>query len=81
VVTVIGPADRDGTPYVTVEVRDDGVGLPAGFSLEGATGLGLSIVRTLVEHELEGEIAFAARADGVTGTVVTVTCPLVREDR
>src|SRR3954463_7608290 len=35
-----------------VQVADDGVGLPAGFSLEASTGLGLSIVRTLVTSEL-----------------------------
>ena len=32
-------------------VRDDGTGPPAGFALESSPGLGLSIVRTLVEHE------------------------------
>ena len=36
-----------------VRVTDDGAGLPEGFSLEGSTGLGLSIVRTLVTTELE----------------------------
>ena len=80
VVTVSGPVDRDGVPTVTVEVRDDGGGLPEGFSPESGAGLGLSIVRTLVEHELEGSITFASRDDGVSGTVVTVTTPLVRHD-
>lgn len=79
VVTVGGPVDRDGTPYVTVEVLDDGVGLPAGFSLEKSTGLGLSIVRTLVEHELEGSIVLSGRPDGAAGTRVTVEVPLVRD--
>jgi len=37
-----------------VEVADDGVGLPAGFDLEVASGLGLSIVNTLVTTELGG---------------------------
>src|SRR3546814_18002561 len=38
-------------------VEDDGVGLPHGFELADATGLGLSIVRTLVQSELVGQIA------------------------
>ena len=79
-VTVVGPFELHGVPNVTVEVRDDGSGLPAGFSPERGAGLGLSIVRTLVEHELEGSISFASRDDGVSGTVVTVTTPLVRHD-
>ena len=39
-----------------VRVIDDGVGLPDGFSVDAATGLGLSIVRTLVTTELHGTI-------------------------
>ncbi len=40
-----------------VEVRDDGVGFPAGFSLASSKSLGLSIVRTLITTELGGAIA------------------------
>jgi two-component sensor histidine kinase len=39
-----------------VSVRDDGAGLPEGFDFEATTGLGLSIVRTLVRSELGGTI-------------------------
>jgi two-component sensor histidine kinase len=39
-----------------VEISDDGVGLPEGFSLDGSSNLGLSIVRTLVTTELDGTI-------------------------
>ncbi|HEX8803337.1 MAG TPA: histidine kinase N-terminal domain-containing protein [Acidimicrobiales bacterium] len=39
-----------------LKVSDDGIGLPEGFELDTATGLGLSIVRTLVTTELAGEI-------------------------
>jgi two-component sensor histidine kinase len=46
---------RDDTELV-VDVVDDGVGLPAGFSLEGSGGLGLSIVHALVTTELGGSI-------------------------
>jgi two-component sensor histidine kinase len=46
---------REGDEAV-VDVVDDGVGLPPGFSPETASGLGLSIVRTLVQSELAGKI-------------------------
>jgi two-component system, sensor histidine kinase PdtaS len=42
--------------HLTVTVVDDGDGLPDGFVLENANGLGLSIVRTLVTTELGGTI-------------------------
>ncbi len=54
-----------------VEVRDDGVGLPPGFSLAASSSLGLSIVRTLVTTELGGVISF--RNDH--GTVVSLRIP------
>jgi two-component sensor histidine kinase len=38
-------------------VTDDGAGLPDGFELESSSGLGLSIVRTLVTSELGGSIS------------------------
>ncbi len=41
---------------LTVTVTDNGIGLPDEFDLDRSTGLGLSIVRTLVETELSGEI-------------------------
>lgn len=40
----------------TVKVSDDGVGLPAGFDLDGSSNLGLQIVKTLTENELKGTI-------------------------
>jgi two-component sensor histidine kinase len=46
---------RDGDDVV-VEVADDGVGLPAGFDLEVSSGLGLSIVHTLVTTEMGGSL-------------------------
>jgi two-component sensor histidine kinase len=58
-----------------IEVTDDGVGLPEDFDLDRSTGLGLSIVRTLVETELEGELRLE-RASGAPpriGTVVRVS--------
>jgi len=69
-----------------VRVIDDGRGLASGFSLEQATGLGLSSVRTLVTTELGGTIdmrpahpddAAAAGLDPTRpGTLVDVRLPL-----
>ncbi len=55
-----------------VEVVDNGVGLPAQFSLDHSRGLGLSIVQALVTGELGGSMEM--RADG--GTTVRVRIPV-----
>ncbi|MDQ3354046.1 MAG: PAS domain-containing sensor histidine kinase [Actinomycetota bacterium] len=88
-----GAGEDQGAGRVTVElhndgaelmlrVSDDGVGLPPGFSVESAKGLGLSIVRSLVTTQIEGSITMGSRADdehgaGRSGTVVEVRVPLV----
>jgi two-component system, sensor histidine kinase PdtaS len=46
---------NDGKELV-VRVVDDGIGVPSGFLIDNATGLGLVIVRTLVTTELAGTI-------------------------
>lgn len=45
-----------GVDELRIDVIDDGVGLPPGFSIESADGLGLQIVRALVTSELGGTI-------------------------
>jgi two-component sensor histidine kinase len=66
-------ADRlVGRLHVTVE--DDGQGLPAEFDADASTSLGLSIVRTLVESELDGLLEIGGRAGG--GTRVAVDVPV-----
>ena len=77
------------TPGVlSIAVVNDGVGLDPSFELNRATGLGLSIVRTLVTTELGGSIVMRAglRSDfesvGIQdvrdgmGTVVHLTVPI-----
>jgi two-component sensor histidine kinase len=59
---------------VSVEVWDDGRGLPAGFTLEGGAGLGLQIALALVESELGGTLVL----DGGEGTRARVTVPVGR---
>jgi two-component sensor histidine kinase/PAS domain-containing protein len=57
---------------LVLTVRDDGVGLPAGFDPSTAAHLGLEIVRTVVEDDLRGTLSFS----GGRGTTVTVRVPL-----
>jgi two-component sensor histidine kinase len=83
---VVHLARTPGTLSITVV--NDGVGLEPGFELNRATGLGLSIVRTLVTTELGGTIVMragmhgdfdAVGIEGVrdgTGTVVQLTVPI-----
>jgi len=59
---------------LTIVVRDDGQGLPAGFELAESTRLGLKIVRTLVEGELRGTIDLAPAPSG--GTAARLVVPL-----
>jgi two-component sensor histidine kinase len=57
-----------------VTVDDDGRGLPCGFDVAGSTSLGLSIVRTLVESELDGRLDMRSRRTG--GTRVSLDLPV-----
>jgi two-component sensor histidine kinase len=61
-----------GRLHVTVD--DDGSGLPPGFDLDGSVNLGLSIVRTLVESELAGQLELGERPGG--GTRVALDLPV-----
>jgi two-component system, sensor histidine kinase PdtaS len=55
-----------------VTVDDDGQGLPSDFEAEDATSLGLSIVRTLVESELGGQLEIGPCPGGGTRVVLDV---------
>ncbi len=63
-----------GPGRLSVNVEDNGAGLPEGFSLDAHASLGLQIVRTLVESELGGQLAIAPRPGG--GTSVRVGLPV-----
>ncbi|OHD15679.1 MAG: hypothetical protein A2087_10110 [Spirochaetes bacterium GWD1_61_31] len=72
------PDRRPGTIELTVTrrpdglqlyYRDDGVGLPLGFEPESATSLGLSMIRLLVEHQLDGSLRID-RNDGLAYTIL-----------
>jgi two-component sensor histidine kinase len=63
-------AERDNH-LLRVEVTDNGVGLAEG---KIGSGLGTQIVRTLVESELRGKIAWTSPIRG--GTKVSVEIPI-----
>jgi two-component sensor histidine kinase len=58
-----------------VTVRDNGVGLPEGFSIDDTSSLGLSIVRSLIGTQMSGTITM--RND--QGTVVELHIPVSSE--
>ena len=63
-----------------VQVRDNGRGLPSGFSIEATTSLGLSIVRDLVRTQLGGRIEMITDG-GTTVNVIVPTQALGDEDQ
>ncbi len=89
--SVVVQLTNDGQE-LRLEVVDDGRGIEPGFRLEDATGLGLSIVRTLVTTELNGTISMRplVEADAerlgrskpggpVRGTIVDLTIPVAAD--
>ena len=77
--TVAIELENTGT-RLRVTVIDNGVGTAPGFTIDDSTGLGLSIVRTLVTTELGGTIGFSA-GEGTAerpGTVVRISVPVRR---
>jgi len=77
--TVFVELENTGT-RLRVTVTDNGVGTSPGFTIDDSTGLGLSIVRTLVTTELGGTIGFSAGegTPGHPGTVVRISVPVRR---
>ncbi|MEN6611516.1 MAG: PAS domain S-box protein [Methanoregulaceae archaeon] len=53
-------------------IRDNGVGLPAGFDIERSNRLGLKLIRTLVEKQLHGMVEIKSR----NGTEVVIQFPV-----
>ncbi|MDN5860481.1 MAG: PAS domain-containing sensor histidine kinase [Pseudonocardia sp.] len=68
---VVGAVRSAGA--LEVIVADDGHGMPAGFDADGSTGLGLQIVRTLLDSELASALQVRARAGGGTEAVVRLS--------
>jgi two-component sensor histidine kinase len=71
---VVRLARLDGE--LVVEVTDDGVGLPGGFSVDTSKGLGLSIVQALVSGELGGSLELGPGGRDGSGTHVRLRVPV-----
>ena len=74
--TVIVSAHRDGN-RLDIRVLDDGVGLPAGWTLKNSGGTGLSVTRQRVAGLYpDGETCFAVNRRATGGTEVEISLPL-----
>jgi two-component sensor histidine kinase len=69
---VVVSANRTGGELEVI-VGDDGRGLPEGMDLERSTGLGLQIVRTLVDSELGSTLQVRPRPGGGTEAVIKLS--------
>ncbi len=72
---VIDLERRPASLHLTV--RDDGVGVPEGWTVDGDANLGLRIATTLVESELGGTLE-VSRAGPDGGTICEALLPLPR---
>ena len=59
---------------LTLEVSDDGIGLPAGFDIQQSGSLGLQIVKTLTTNELGGKIDVLPAENGGTRIHLEIYC-------
>jgi len=69
------PDDREGKIRITLNsiteddfeliVNDNGIGLPKDFDINNIDTLGLDLTKTIVEHQLDGEI----KIDRINGTI------------
>ena len=74
--TVTVSAHRNGN-RLDIRVADDGVGLPAGWTLENSSGLGLSVTRQRMAGLYpDGETCFAVNRRASGGTEVEISLPL-----
>lgn len=58
-------AERNMQGRVSIEVEDNGPGLPEGFDPDSADTLGMKLTRGLVRHQLRGELTFRNTSPGV----------------
>ena len=58
-------AERSPQGRVTIEIEDNGPGLPKDFDPDSAESLGMKLTRGLVRHQLRGELTFRNTSPGV----------------
>jgi len=57
--------NSDDAPEYLLVISDNGIGIPEGMNIRETSSLGLQLVTTLVEHQLQGKIDLT-RTDGTT---------------
>lgn len=70
---------RQNGATATVEVVNDGAGVPDGFNPQESRGLGMRIVQRLVSNDLQGEFEIHS-ADGMTTATIWFPIEVERED-
>ena len=58
---------------IKIMVHDDGIGLPADFDISRTNSLGLKLIKTLVQHQLNGSLMLKSHG----GTEVSMDFPLI----
>jgi LytS/YehU family sensor histidine kinase len=74
--TVMVLAERDAN-QVHIRIKDDGAGLPPGWTLETCSGTGLSVTRErIIGLDPDGNSRFSVRPRTGGGTEVEISFPL-----
>jgi two-component sensor histidine kinase/PAS domain-containing protein len=68
---------RQQNGKIGIVIRDDGIGLPADFDLGNANTLGLKLVRTLIQHQLRGQLSI----DSKNGTEMEIAFPIAKGEK
>jgi len=71
---IISAVQKNGRVGITI--RDNGIGLPANFDISSSSSLGLKLIKTLVQHQLKGEIMLKSQ----DGTEVSLEFPVISGD-
>jgi two-component sensor histidine kinase/CheY-like chemotaxis protein len=58
---------------IKITIRDNGVGLPDNFDIGRSGSLGIALIRTIVQHQLKGELMFTSK----NGTEITIEFPVI----
>ncbi len=55
-----------------LEIKDDGIGMPAGFDIKKTSSLGLKIIKTMAEADLQGSFDLNTNSSGGVSALVII---------
>ena len=58
---------------IRITIRDNGVGLPDNFDIGRSNSLGITLIRTIVQHQLKGSISLKSK----NGTEISMEFPVI----